>query len=194
MELTYSYILEEAQKRKQYFNEICSEQFSGKILTFEIGCGHGHFLTSYAQGYPHKLFVGIDLCTQRINQGKKKQERANLNNLYFIKAEAHEFLEALPNDIFLDQVFILFPDPWPKNRHHKNRLLQAGFLELLAHKSLLGAKLYFRTDHEAYFEWANKVIERSPFWQLCDSDWPFEEETVFQKKMGFYQSLVAVRL
>ena len=163
-------------------------------MTFEIGCGHGHFLTSYAQAYPEKIFVGIDLCTQRISQGKKKQERANLDNLHFIKAEACEFLEALPNDVVLDQIFILFPDPWPKNRHHKNRLIQQNVLELLAHKSLLGAKMYFRTDHEAYFEWTTKEIAKSPFWQLCDADWPFEEESVFQKKMGFYQSLVAIRL
>lgn len=194
MEITYSHVLEEVSRRKQYFRAFCTEQFLRKVLTFEIGCGHGHFLTSYAQNYPLKLFVGIDLCTRRINQASKKQEMADLSNLHFIKAEASEFIECLPDDTFLDQIFILFPDPWPKNRHHKNRLIQQDFLELLAKKSMPGAMLYVRTDHERYFKWTEKEMIKSPFWQIYEGVWPFEHESVFQKKMQSYQSLMAVRL
>lgn len=191
MSLTYEQILEETCERKKYFKQVCSEHFLGKIITLEIGCGHGHFLTSYAQAYPQKNFVGIDLSTDRINRGKKKQERAILSNLLFIKAEANEFLEALPETILLDQIFILFPDPWPKNRHHKNRLIQDNFLELLAQKSLSEAKLYFRTDFEPYFAWTINKIKESKFWKLDSAHWPYEGETVFQKKMNTFQSLVA---
>lgn len=194
MEVSYKQVLEEIAKRKEYFKALYADKFSGKHLIFEIGCGHGHFLSSYAQIQPLRTFVGVDLCTRRINQANKKREKVNLDNLYFVKAEANEFIESLPHNTFLDQIFVLFPDPWPKNRHHKNRLVQQNFLELLAQKSLEGATLYLRTDHGMYFEWAKKAIDKSPFWQIGDKLWPFEQETVFQKKMQCYQSLVAVRI
>lgn len=194
MSLAYQQILEEACKRKNDLSEICLNHFVEKVISLEIGCGHGHFLIDYAQAYSEKTFVGIDLSTDRINRGKKKQERAMLSNVMFIKAEATEFLEALPENIFLDQVFILFPDPWPKTRHHKNRVMQQNFLNLLASKSLKDAKLFFRTDHEPYFVWTKKEILENPFWELDSSEWPFEAETVFQKKMNAYQSLVARRI
>lgn len=191
MHLTYEHILEEACERKKYLRELCLEQFFNKEITLEIGCGHGHYLTSYAQAYPERTFVGIDLSSDRINRGKKKQERAELSNLFFIKADANEFLESLPEGLFLNEIFILFPDPWPKKRHHKNRLIQLKFLELLARKALAGARLYFRTDFEPYFEWTKEVVEQSEFWETQDASFPWEEESVFQKRMESYQSLVA---
>jgi len=195
MSVSYDQILEEACERKNSLRAFCTESFFAKTVTLEIGCGHGHFLTGYAQTYPERTFIGIDLCTQRIARSQKKQAHAMLGNLHFIKAEASEFIEAMPESVFLDQIFILFPDPWPKKRHHKNRLIQDNFLKLLAHKSLPEAKMYYRTDHELYFEWTKQKIEESKLWQLDSSDclWPFEEESVFQKKMQSYQSLIANR-
>ncbi|PWU07356.1 MAG: tRNA (guanosine(46)-N7)-methyltransferase TrmB [Verrucomicrobia bacterium] len=193
MNLAYEHILEEAAERKQCLKELCIAQFLGKTVTLEIGCGHGHFLTSYAKSYPDRIFIGIDLSTDRIGRGKKKQETARLSNLHFIKAEANEFIESLPEGIVLEEIFILFPDPWPKTKHHKNRLMQESFLELLAQKVLPETKLYFRTDYDPYFEWTKEILEGSKFWELDDGLWPFEEESVFQKRMVSYQSLVAKR-
>lgn len=194
MESTYEKILQEVSERKQRYTEMCSELSLGETVTLEIGCGHGHFLTSYAQAHPKTTCIGVDLCTRRILQGKRKQERAKLNNLHFIKADATEFLDALPPQILINDIFILFPDPWPKNCHQKNRLIQQEFLELLSRKSLASTKIHFRTDHTKYFNWATNKIKSSSHWQLNEeSSWPFEEESVFQKKMQSYQSLIAVK-
>lgn len=193
MESTYEQILEEAQERKVYLKRFCEELFLGKRVTLEIGCGHGHFLTAYAEAYPEKICIGIDVCTQRILRGKKKQDRAKLSNLYFIKADAVEFLEALPEGVLIDEIYILFPDPWPKTRHYKHRLIQEEFLELLFSKSLVGSRIHFRTDHEGYFDWALREIRKSRFWELMETEepWSFEQETVFQKRAEKYQSFIA---
>lgn len=195
MKPKFEELLQEAKERKQYFTLLCSELFPNKTLTLEIGCGNGHFLTSYAQTYPERICIGIDFCTQRILRAKRKQTRAKLTNLHFLKADAAEFVDALPDNTLIDAIFILFPDPWPKTRHHKNRLIQNEFLNLLSHKSLNSTKLHFRTDHEGYFDWTNNEIKKNSHWQLDNaSPWPFEEETVFQKKMGKYQSLIASKI
>ena len=194
MKLTYEDVLAQAIERKDHLSELCLGLFSEKTITLEIGCGHGHFLTAYAEAYSEEICVGIDLLYERILKSKKKQEDEALKNLHFLKADAVEFLEALPESIILDDVFILFPDPWPKKKHHKHRLIQEPFLNLLAQKSSENTRLYFRTDFDEYFDWSKEIISNNKHWNLCDeSPWPFEKETVFQKKMGTYQSLIAVK-
>lgn len=195
MGLVYEAVLEEARERKESLRNLCLEFFVGKRVTLEIGCGHGHFLVSYAQAHETQICIGIDLIAERIFRGKKKQDRAGLSNLHFIKAEAMEFLEALPEGVWIEEIFILFSDPWPKTRHYKNRLIQDEFLELLSKKSLAGSRMYFRTDHEGYFSWAQRKVEKSGCWRLMENEpWVFEEETVFQKRAQGYQSLIAINL
>lgn len=195
MDVTYEQILQRAEERKRQYRALSLDLFPSKTITFEIGCGHGHFLTSYARANPEKTYVGIDICNQRILRAQKKQNRANLANLHFIKADAAEFLEALPENILINEIFILFPDPWPKTRHYKNRLIQDTFLSLLSNRSLVSSKLCFRTDNDGYFNWAINKLTKHPCWQLDDNLlWPFEEETIFQKKMQNYQSMIALKV
>lgn len=125
-------------------------------INLEIGCGHGHWLTSLAPLRYNDLFVGIDLLSKRIRKADRKKELLNLKNIFFLKAEATEFLEALPENIYINDTFIMHPDPWPKKKHHKNRLIQDSFLEALHDRSQQGSKLFFKTDHEPYFEWTKK--------------------------------------
>lgn len=101
-------------------------------ITLEIGCGHGHFLNAYAQAHPDEHCLGLDLLADRIARAQKKARRAGLTNLAFFHAEARLLLEALPAPVRLGRIFILFPDPWPKRRHHKNRIMQPEFLQTLA--------------------------------------------------------------
>jgi tRNA (guanine-N7-)-methyltransferase len=92
------------------------------------------------------------------------------------------------------EIWILFPDPWPKKRHHKNRLLQPEFLEAVAARTRPGAALYFRTDHTAYFEEVAAFLPGLATWRVApDAPWPLETETVFQARAPSYRSLVAVR-
>jgi tRNA (guanine-N7-)-methyltransferase len=160
-------------------------------FTWEIGCGHGHFLTAYAQTHPEKLCVGIDLASDRIARAIRKRDRARLADLHFIQAEARFFLEALPPEVRFSDVFILFPDPWPKLRHHKHRILQPAFLDAVANRMGEGARLLFRTDHEPYFQDAVAVVDAHRAWRRVEEPWPFEFETVFQSRAPSYHSLIA---
>jgi tRNA (guanine-N7-)-methyltransferase len=165
-----------------------------QLLTLEIGCGHGHYLTAYAAAHPDTFCVGIDLLRDRIARAGRKRDRANLANVVFLEAEAREFLDSLPPSVMLGDIFILFPDPWPKRRHHKNRILQPDFLSKLGQKAGPGTRLCFRTDYTPYFADAHARVMAHSDWTVDPSDsWPFELETVFQRRADGYQSLVARR-
>ncbi|MFO7724844.1 MAG: tRNA (guanosine(46)-N7)-methyltransferase TrmB [Oceanipulchritudo sp.] len=164
----------------------------GTGITLEIGCGHGHFLTAYAQRHPGKACLGIDLLNRRIEKAEQKRSKRALGNLHFLKAEVTEFLEAWPRERGLERCFILFPDPWPKKRHLKNRILQPALLEALAALATPGAALHFRTDHEGCFEWGLEQIRSHPRWEIrAGAPWPFENASYFQELAGSYRSLSA---
>lgn len=161
----------------------------------EMGCGHGHFLSAFAQAEPHAGFLGVDYANARIVRARRKQSRLGLCNIAFLRAEALEFLAALPPGAGFDRVFVLFPDPWPKKRHRKNRLMCGPFLERLAGVMPPGADLFFRTDSAAYFEEVVAMVGTGhPSWALApDAPWPFEHATVFQQKAGGFHSARLLR-
>jgi len=184
--------LRRAEERRARLGAELESRLTGMdTIALEIGCGHGHWLTDYSGARPEIYCVGIDLIGDRIERAKRKAGRAKRENLLFVKAEASEFLDQLPREVRIQSVFILFPDPWPKKRHWKNRIMNPGFLERLGNRCQEGARLYFRTDHLEYFEWAEAVVESAEKWDRLDGEtWPFERETVFQSKADSYRSLI----
>jgi tRNA (guanine-N7-)-methyltransferase len=136
----------------------------------------------------------VDLRGERVERAKRKAERAKLSNCHFVRAEARELIDCLPAGVTFAEVWVLFPDPWPKKRHHKNRLLQPEFFDFLAQRTGQGARLYFRTDYGEYFREVASFLRDLRTWQPDpQAAWPMEHETVFQARAPSYQSLVAVR-
>ncbi len=157
--------------------------------TLEIGCGHGDFLVHYAQQYPDRFCFGIDLLAHRLASAARKAQRAEVKNSCFLQASAEEFLECQPSSVFWNEVFILYPDPWPKRRHHKHRLLQSEFFTLLAARMVPRGCVYFETDDVAYREAVIKNVEQHPRWILVDRE-PYVVDTVFSRRMGQGQQLI----
>ena len=154
-------------------------------MTLEIGSGHGHWLAAYADAHRDRFCLGLDLLQGRVEKAERKLQRAGFDHAHMIKAEAVELLELWPETSLLADVFILYPDPWPKYRHHKNRLIQPAFLDLLASRCAPGASLHFRTDHEDYGQWTIERLSAHPRWKISpETPWPFEQETVFERTMG----------
>jgi tRNA (guanine-N7-)-methyltransferase len=116
-----------------------------------------------------------------------------LTNLVFLKAEAEECVTALPPHVRLQRIFVLFPDPWPKRRHHKHRIMHTRFLHAIAARAESGADLCFRTDDAPYFAAAKTVVSSHRDWEVSAAHWPFERATVFQSRAAVFQSLMAVR-
>lgn len=165
------------------------------MITFELGCGHGHWLAAYGAAHPAEYCVGIDLVTHRVERSQRKQALGKLTNVVFLKAEATEFLDALLPTQQLAKIFILYPDPWPKKRHQKNRFINAANLDRLADHAIAGATLHFRTDSEAYHAWTREHLAAHPRWQLVEgTPWPFERTTFFEDMMKAKRDLLAVRL
>lgn len=167
---------------------------SNRPIVWEIGCGHGHFLVRYARAFPEKFCVGIDLRLERLERSGRKRDRAQASNCHFLRAEAREFFHALPAGALFEEIWVLFPDPWPKARHHKNRLLKPEFFEAVANRAAPGAKFYFRTDDANYFAAVVAALAKLRTWAIDPAAaWPLEPETVFQERAPSYQSLTAVR-
>ncbi len=164
-------------------------------VTLEIGCGHGHFLTAYAQAHPEEFCLGVDLLADRLVRAGRKSRRLGLENIAWTQAEAGLLLEALPDETrFTGTIFILFPDPWPKRRHWKHRIIRPDFLSALARRAAVGARLCFRTDHAPYFLASTEILRTHPEWQLApEAPWPFEQPTVFQTRADNYESWMALR-
>jgi tRNA (guanine-N7-)-methyltransferase len=182
------------EQRRSVAHAELSKLLSGPAdFVWEVGCGHGHFLTAYAAVHPTQLCIGVDIELDRIERAQRKQSRSNLRNLHFIRADARLFLDSLPPEARFTAIYILFPDPWPKRRHHKHRLLGADFLQRVAERAAPGTRLYFRTDHEPYFLDVEAVIACHPAWRIVDEPWLFDAETVFQARAPSFRSLVAQR-
>ncbi|MBL9187999.1 MAG: methyltransferase domain-containing protein [Opitutaceae bacterium] len=160
-------------------------------FVLEIGCGHGHYLTAFATAHPLTTCIGIDIASDRITRAQKKAARARLTNLHFLRAEASLFLQSLPASAKPTRVILLFPDPWPKLRHHKHRVLQESFLTALADRGAHHCQLHFRTDYRPYFDTAREIVAKSSQWEMVDAPWPFEFETVFQRRAPHFDSFTA---
>lgn len=183
-----------AQRRDHLRRELLEIIPSSGRFVWEVGSGHGHFLSAYAATHPGELCIGVDISSDRVARAKRKQSRARLGNLHFFLADADDFLAAMPVGAHFGDVYLLFPDPWPKRRHHKNRVLKPGFLAAVAARTTKGAALYFRTDHEDYFREAVALVRAHSDWsESADAGLPFEEPTVFQKRAERHFTLVAKR-
>ena len=183
-------------RRKAELREALERDLSGVgTILFEAGCGHGHWLASFAEAHPATQCVGIDLISWRIRKGLQKREKRELHNLHFYKAELNEFLEVLPGSIRFEQTVLLFPDPWPKARHHRRRMVQTAFLDEVAKRTDPGGRFCFRSDDRAYFDWTIEHLESHPNWRIDRSaEWPHENDTYFQDLMEEYFSVVALRV
>lgn len=186
-----AYLAVLAERKRVLQDQIDTIFRMGGEFVCELGCGHGHFLTAYAAAHPKTLCIGVDLEGERIRRACRKRDRAGLRNLHFLHAEAGFFLETLPPAARIAALFLLFPDPWPKLRHNKHRIVQTRFLDVVAARGTQGCRLAFRTDYEPYFLEAQATIRSHPRWQLVDEAWPFEYATVFQQRAKSHASCVA---
>jgi len=129
---------------------------SPKIL--EIGFGMGTATAQIAQANPDKDYLGVEVHTPGVGNLLRLVQEHNLTNLRVIQHDAVEVLHDMIADSALDGIHIFFPDPWPKKRHHKRRLLQAESLRLLCGKLKPGGYLHFVTDWEEYARWALELL------------------------------------
>ena len=125
----------------------------------ELGCGDAGFLVQYATQHPERNFFGLERLLGRLRKLDRRASRGKLANARGLQFECGYAVQYLLPASSVTAFHIYFPDPWPKKRHHKNRLINAGFPEL-AHQALVpGGVVYLRTDHADYFAQMQRVFQ-----------------------------------
>jgi tRNA (guanine-N7-)-methyltransferase len=160
-----------------------ASQFPNTVQDFwlEIGFGAGEHLVWQAREHPQAGLIGAEPYEMGVAKLLTKLEETPLNNVRLYEGDGREIIEALP-DASLSRFFLLFPDPWPKTRHHKRRFLQTEMLDLLAAKLKPGSELRFATDDKSYLPYAlERLMAHSAFrwmaqeaadWKGRPADWP----------------------
>ncbi len=134
-------------------------------LIVDLGCGAGNFLRDFAQIRPESHFIGFELKFKRLVKGAIKFKKKALTNIRLIQSRAEEIESWIPENR-ISELHINFPDPWPKTRHQKHRLVSRRFLETVKRLLVPGGVFVFKTDHREYFEFAVDLINSVDFLEI----------------------------
>ena len=134
-------------------------------LNLEIGFGNGESLVQMAQAAPDAGYIGIEVHRPGVGHALLAAAAAGLDNLRLIRHDAVAILRDHVADGTLARVQIYFPDPWPKARHHKRRIVQKPFTDLIWRKLRAGGEIHCATDWAEYAEWMRDVFASDDKWQ-----------------------------
>lgn len=132
-------------------------------LHVELGAGDGSFIVKFAAQHPELNLLGVERLLGRLRKIDRKGQRAGLGNLRGLRIEASYFLEYLLPKKSVAALHVYFPDPWPKRKHHKNRLINEHFPELAKAVLVAGGEVFLRTDDADYFGQMTRVFEAAKF-------------------------------
>jgi tRNA (guanine-N7-)-methyltransferase len=142
--------------------DLCAVFGRDASVTLEIGFGMGEATVAIAEANPDKDYLGVEVFRPGIGRLLWEMERRSVFNIRIIQHDAAVAVEKMIPDDSLEAVHLFFPDPWPKKRHNKRRLVQRPFTETLARKLKAGGYLYMVTDWEDYALHALSELSASP--------------------------------
>jgi tRNA (guanine-N7-)-methyltransferase len=151
----------------------------GGPLELEVGFGDGRFTVRRAATAPSTRFVGLEVSSGSLQRALKRIKRQGLDNVLIAKVGAEFALRELFAAGSLGGIVVNFPDPWPKERHVKHRLLKRSFYELAATRLVPSGEIRLATDHEEYRDFATEQAAASGLYQAT---WPEPPEAVFETK------------
>lgn len=154
-----------------------------KVL--EIGFGMGETTARIAAEHPHIDYLGIEVHPPGVGALLKRIGEMQLNNVRIVQHDALEVMQNMLAEASLDGVHIFFPDPWPKKRHHKRRLIQPPFVRLLASRLKTGGYVHLATDWEEYAQQMLAVLSAEP--ALANTCAGFAERPVYRPLTKFEQ-------
>lgn len=155
-----------------------------KIL--EIGFGMGAATAEIAAAHPENDYLGIEVHTPGVGALMRLLDAGNIANTRIIQHDAVEVLNHMIAPGALDGVHIYFPDPWPKKRHHKRRLIQPPLVALLVSRLKPGGYIHLATDWQEYAEWMLEVLRGEPQLKNTAADYApkpeYRPETKFERR------------
>ncbi len=150
------------------FNDVFKN--SSRELILEIGFGMGTSTAEIAKANPNKNYLAIEVHSPGVGNLIKLIQENHIFNLKIIQHDAVEVLNAMIKNDSLDGIHIFFPDPWPKKRHHKRRLIQENFLKLMVQKIKQSGYLHIATDWEDYALWIIDLLDKETLLQKTSED------------------------
>ena len=135
------------------------EFIRGNYSLLDIGFGAGETLVSIAQKKLDISLLGAEVYLSGIGTVLSKADRFNLENIKIVNEDAEDLLQNKIPDNSFDAIIMLYPDPWPKRKHHKRRLIKKEFIDLLNKKLKPNGIFYFKTDWKDYFDKVNLLFE-----------------------------------
>lgn len=139
-------------------------------LVLEIGFGMGTSTAEIAKANPNKNYIAIEVHSPGVGNLIKLIQENDIFNLKIIQHDAVEVLNTMIKNDSLDGIHIFFPDPWPKKRHHKRRLIQESLLKLMAQKIKQSGYLHIATDWEDYALWIIDLLDKETLLQKTSED------------------------
>ena len=168
---------------ENYFVQVEKDEVFERSVPLEVdlGCGDGRFLMKMAEHHPERNFLGVERLLGRVRKVCTKANRAGLENLKVLRLESRYTVEWLLAPASVSRLHLLCPDPWPKARHHRRRLIQKNFLQAVMKVLEPGGEFLFKTDHEEYYEWAEEKVGK--FNQFERLEWP--DDAFYYPKTDF---------
>jgi tRNA (guanine-N7-)-methyltransferase len=157
-----------------YLARLDLEKIFGRIapLHVDLGCGDGSFLCELAQKYRDKNFLGIERLTSRVEKARRKASPSRtggkIDNVRVLQIETSYAVRYLLPPGSVETFYLLFPDPWPKRRHHRRRIVTPEFLSALAEALVDRGTLHVTTDQLDYFERISWLAEESNDFEIVD--------------------------
>ena len=137
-------------------------------LHVDLGCGDGSFLCALAQGMPDKNFLGIERLLNRVRTSARKA--ASLDNVRLLRMESFYAVRYLLPAESVERFYLLFPDPWPKRRHHRRRVVTPDFLGSIHAALEKNGSIYIATDDADYFRKIKGLAESDSSFAISDAD------------------------
>lgn len=149
----------------------------------EIGFGNGDYTVYLSKKFKDKKILGIEISGESINKLSKKIKKENIKNLFYIKLPAIIAFQLFIEDNSVEAIFINFPDPWPKKRHHKRRITTAEHLLLFAKKLKKEGFIQLKTDHPDFLDFSIQEAEKLNCFEIIQLENPEESiKTKYEKK------------
>lgn len=155
---------------RQNFDQVFARQAP---RTLEIGFGMGQSLLAMAQAAPEQDFIGIEVHRPGVGSLLNGLLTENISNVRVYSCDALQVLKSCVADASLDRVMLFFPDPWHKSRHHKRRIVQPEFAQLVRSKLKIGGVFHLATDWEPYTEHMLEVLNAAPGFTNLSADQTF---------------------
>jgi tRNA (guanine-N7-)-methyltransferase len=138
-------------------------------LEVELGCGDASFIAEYARRRPEINFIGVERLLGRLQKLDKKGRRLGLDNLRGVRIESAYFLQYLLPKNSAAALHVYFPDPWPKKKHRRHRLIGERFPALAQNALVSGGTVFLRTDDADYFQQMNEVFAAAEFFEKVET-------------------------